>query len=111
MLTALEEDNNKKADQYWPDRNTKVINVGKEIKLEYVETTYQGTYLNRSVIFVYLFTLINIFQDYPNYPGRWYHQEGDPPADEEVGGLFCSKRYQDYERSSAEDKKPYCKSS
>ena len=51
MLTALEEDNNKKADQYWPDRNTKVINVGKEIKLEYVETTYQGTYLNRSVIF------------------------------------------------------------
>ena len=47
MLTALEEDNNKKADQYWPDRNNKVINVGKEIKLEYVETTYQGTYLNR----------------------------------------------------------------
>ena len=81
MLTALEEDNNKKADQYWPDRNTKVINVGKEIKLEYVETTYQGTYLNRSVIFVYLFTLINIFQDYPNNPGRRYHQEGDPPAD------------------------------
>ena len=85
MLTALEEDNNKKADQYWPDRNNKVINVGKEIKLEYVETTYQGTYLNRSVIFVYLFTLINIFQNYPNNPGRRYHQECYPPTDKEVG--------------------------
>ena len=66
MLTALEEDNNKKADQYWPDRNTKVINVGKEIKLEYVETTYQGTYLNRSVIFVYLFTLDQYFPGFHN---------------------------------------------
>ena len=48
MITALQEKNGKKADQYWPDSETQVLNIGEGMILEHKSTSYQGTYYHRS---------------------------------------------------------------
>ena len=48
MITALQERNKKKADQYWPDSETEILNIGEGITLEHKSTSYQGTYYHRS---------------------------------------------------------------
>ena len=50
MITALQERNKKKADQYWPDSETEILNIGEGIILEHKSTSYQGTYYHRSLI-------------------------------------------------------------
>ena len=47
MLTGLEEGNKKKADQYWPDQEEEVMDVGRGIILAHVSTSYQGTFFTR----------------------------------------------------------------
>ena len=48
MITDLTERNKKKAEQYWPDSETEVLNIGEGIILEHKSTSYQGTYYHRS---------------------------------------------------------------
>ena len=48
MITALQERNKRKAEQYWPDSETEVLNIGGGITLEHRSTSYQGTYYHRS---------------------------------------------------------------
>ena len=48
MITALQEKIKKKADQYWPDSETAILNIGEGITLEHKSTSYQGTYYHRS---------------------------------------------------------------
>ena len=47
MLTGLKEGNKKKADQYWPDQEQEVMEVGRGIILAHVSTSYQGTFFTR----------------------------------------------------------------
>ena len=48
MITALQEKNRKKAEQYWPDSETEILDIGGGITLEHRSTSYQGTYYHRS---------------------------------------------------------------
>ena len=48
MITALQEKNKRKAEQYWPDSKTEILNIGGGITLEHRSTSYQGTYYHRS---------------------------------------------------------------
>ena len=47
MITELVEGGKKKADQYWPDKETKTIDLENNIKLQFLQSTYQGTYYQR----------------------------------------------------------------
>ena len=47
MLTGLKEGNKKKADQYWPDKDTDTMDVGNGVTLKHLTTSFQGTYLKR----------------------------------------------------------------
>ena len=49
-ITALMEGNKKKADKYWPDEENRIMDLGNGVKLEYKETSYQGTYYLRWLI-------------------------------------------------------------
>ena len=49
MLTALQENKRRKAEQYWPDSETvRVLDIGRGMILEHKTTSYQGTYYHRS---------------------------------------------------------------
>ena len=48
MITALQEKGKKKADQYWPESETEVLNIGGGTTLELRSTSFQGTYYHRS---------------------------------------------------------------
>ena len=100
MLTGLKEGNKKKADQYWPDKDTDTMDVGNGVTLKHLETSFQGTYLKRyqydqSSQGLYFFD-INIFQNYPSIERfktfkRRCDQGGCPAYDEEVGRPDCSR--------------------
>jgi protein tyrosine phosphatase len=47
MITGLTEGNVRKADQYWPDEDNKMMDLGNGVKLEHKEKSYQGTYFHR----------------------------------------------------------------
>ena len=47
MITCLVEGKKKKADQYWPDEENRKMDLGNGHQLEYVDTSYQGTYYHR----------------------------------------------------------------
>ena len=48
MITALQEKNRRKAEQYWPDSETGVLTIGRGMTLEHKSTSYLGTYYHRS---------------------------------------------------------------
>ena len=48
MITDLEEGGKVKAHQYWPDSNNPVVNLGTGVKLEFVEISYPGEYVQRT---------------------------------------------------------------
>ena len=64
MITALQERNKRKAEQYWPDSETKVLNIGGGITLEHRSTSYQGTYYHRSGKIILCF----FSETFPNIP-------------------------------------------
>ena len=73
MITALQERNKRKAEQYWPDSKTEVLNIGGGITLEHRSTSYQGTYYHRSdhtdpIVFTFTFFLRVITVKRPDKP-------------------------------------------
>ena len=65
MLTGLKEGNKKKADQYWPDKDTETMDVGNGVTLKHLTTSFQGTYLkryqnNQSSQGLYFFNIIRL---------------------------------------------------
>ena len=46
-VTGLMEGSKKKADKYWPEEENRINDLGNGTKLEYKETSYQGTYYLR----------------------------------------------------------------
>ena len=44
MITRLLEGKKRKADQYWPDQEQAVVELGEGSRVELVSSSYQGTY-------------------------------------------------------------------
>ena len=49
MITALQEGGKVKADQYWPDNENPVKNLGNGITLEYQTSSFQGDFVERTI--------------------------------------------------------------
>ena len=49
MITALQEGGKVKADQYWPDNENPVKNLGNGISLEYQTSSFQGDFVERTI--------------------------------------------------------------
>eukprot|EP00092_Neocalanus_flemingeri_P068120 GFUD01083196.1.p1 GENE.GFUD01083196.1~~GFUD01083196.1.p1 ORF type:complete len:292 (-),score=81.24 GFUD01083196.1:8-811(-) len=49
MITGLQEGEKKKADQYWPDQENKVMDLDNGIKLVHKDSSYHGTYFTRTI--------------------------------------------------------------
>ena len=49
MLTEIQEGGKRKSDQYWPDRDNMYLALDNGLTLEHVTTSYQGTFLNRTI--------------------------------------------------------------
>ena len=47
MITGLMEGTKMKADLYWPDEENKMMELGNDVTVEYLETSFQGTYFHR----------------------------------------------------------------
>ena len=46
-ITGYMEGRKMKADKYWPDEENRIMHLGNGTKMDYKETSYQGTYYLR----------------------------------------------------------------